>query len=270
MHRNHLGKRLTALGLAAVLVLAATGCGDDDDDASENAGNGDDTAAAANLEDFCEASVELSLLFSREEAPTHEVADPLFEQFQDNADELADYDGVADDVGVMVAAANAYIDGQEDAFEGDEFNASVGRVDAHTYESCEAEKGEYSTVEYSFVGIPAEVPAGLNIVKVTNEGNEIHEVALFRKNDGVTQPMSEILDLDEEEGQALVTDAGFTFVGEPGSVSYLYARLTPGSYAAVCFLPVGAVDFPTLETLGESEDAAPHFSQGMITEFSVA
>jgi hypothetical protein len=42
------------------------------------------------------------------------------------------------------------------------------------------------------------------------------------------------------------------------------ADLTSGSYAAVCFIPVGSVDEET------EADGPPHFTQGMKTEFTVS
>lgn len=82
---------------------------------------------------------------------------------------------------------------------------------------------------------------------------------------------------------SMVTPTAFAFAF-PGNVSYSTADLTPGRYFALCFLPDGAtpevlmqleeagVDGPedTIPADFEVELGPPHFTKGMIHEFTVA
>ena len=65
-----------------------------------------------------------------------------------------------------------------------------------------------------------------------------------------------------------MTQAGGAFAA-PGTEGYTAMELEPGRYMAICFLPEGATpeNLPKLES-GEI-DGAPHFTLGMISEFSV-
>jgi hypothetical protein len=83
--------------------------------------------------------------------------------------------------------------------------------------------------------------------RFTNDGGELHELALFRRNDGADQPVEELLQLPDEELSGPVTPVGepaFAVQGETGQAVY---DLEPGSYITVCLVPVGLT----------SEEAAP-------------
>ena len=96
-----------------------------------------------------------------------------------------------------------------------------------------------TTSEYAFGGLPTELAAGPAVFTVQNIGEEVHEVLVMRKNDGVTETAEEIIALPEEEAMAKATMAGVAF-GFPGSTSFTTMDLAPGDYIAVCFLPQGA------------------------------
>ncbi len=53
--------------------------------------------------------------------------------------------------------------------------------------------------EYAFVGIPEEIAAGPTIFNITNEGEQVHEMIVFRISDDVDLPVQEILQLPDEE-----------------------------------------------------------------------
>jgi hypothetical protein len=259
------------------LAIVAAACGDDDEASSEAEtaaavssaeGAAAEGAAAgadgsADLGAYCNTFFAIEAAFNADEPDPAEIG-PLLDDIA--AEHPAE---VGEHVTVMVDAARQAVEtGDTAGFETPEFAAAEPAAGAYNFENCPGEKGEVQAVDYAFEGIPDELPAGQTILQITNEGAEIHEMGLFRKNDGVAQPMAEILALGEEEAFELVTTAGFKFMGEPGGVAYMYADLEPGDYAAVCFLPVGATDFAALESLGE--DAPPHFTQGMVREFTVA
>ena len=85
----------------------------------------------------------------------------------------------------------------------------------------------------------------------------------FKINDGVTESVDELFALPEEE-----VDGQDHRRSMPRSLSRAAATRvhgtsqTPGNYAVVCFVPVGSV--------GETEgDGPPHFTEGMVHEFTV-
>jgi uncharacterized cupredoxin-like copper-binding protein len=124
-------------------------------------------------------------------------------------------------------------------------------------ENCDVQSTEVSLIDYGFEGLPGEVPAGLNVFVLENAGEEDHEMVLLKKNDP-EQSAEDILALPEEEAMQATTFVGFGMaaVGESGALD---VNLEPGSYIAVCFFPVGG-----------GEDGPPHFTEGMVAEFTVA
>jgi len=75
--------------------------------------------------------------------------------------------------------------------------------------------------------------------------------------DGVTEDFEAIFGGSEEESQGKIEFAGVTFA-EPGGEGSALTKLDAGSYAMVCFVPVGG-----------GEDGPPHVSEGMFKEFTV-
>ncbi len=157
---------------------------------------------------------------------------------------------------------------------GPEFTAAYGETVGYVKENCGFTEIDVTTKEYSFEGIPQEVPGGSAVITMTNAGEEIHEVLMFRVNDGVTDTAIDLLALPEEEMGAKMTMAGATF-GPPGVESYGVAGLTPGRYIAVCFLPQGATPEVMAQMDGPESSTPPgvgppHFMAGMVQEFTVA
>src|SRR5688500_10650019 len=56
---------------------------------------------------------------------------------------------------------------------------------------------EVSAVEYAFVGVPETVPAGTTF-RLRNDGQEVHEFALVRRNEGTEQSVEELLAMGDE------------------------------------------------------------------------
>ena len=74
-------------------------------------------------------------------------------------------------------------------------------------------------------------------------------MVLFRRNDGVTENLGELMELPEEDLMSKVTFTGVTF-GGPGTTNYVAMDLEPGTYFLLCFIPQG-------------EDGPPRFMGGM-------
>jgi len=134
-----------------------------------------------------------------------------------------------------------------------------------------------TAVDYGFEGLPETVPVGTKI-SLVNGGNEPHEFVAMLIPASETRPVEELLQLPEEELDAIFGAAepatvilaatGQTDV--PGAVVGDGTLTEPGRYAIVCFLPVGSDD-SILESSGPppAGDAPPHAMQGMVAELTV-
>ena len=148
---------------------------------------------------------------------------------------------------------------------GESSATSAEEADATTTTAAAGASTQVTAVDYAFEGVPETLPAGSHTFDFTNEGEEPHELVLFRIVDE-TESMEEILQLGEEEGQSHVEEAGGTFA-EAGADAEepLEAELEAGKYAMVCFVPVGT----TGPDEADAGDGPPHFMEGMVAEFTV-
>ena len=121
---------------------------------------------------------------------------------------------------------------------------------------------DVTATEYHYDGVPEALETGYKVINFSNEGTEAHEMFTVRINDGVTETLEELLALPEEEALTKVTPVNAVFAMPGGSDVVSWNLAEPGNYAAFCFVPVGSV--------GETEgDGPPHFTQGMVHEFTV-
>ena len=103
---------------------------------------------------------------------------------------------------------------------------------------------------------PETLPAGPRIIKVVNNGPDVHELNLLRLEDGKTA---------EDVSQFLAAPNGpppFLPIGgmnglDVGASGFVELDLEPGTYVAICYIP-------TPKSAGH-----PHFTRGMIKEFTV-
>src|SRR5688500_18802284 len=267
-------RRLLLLILAS--LLGHVGCGDDDD---TDAATGDDTEAEAgegDLTTYCEKSAEIEATLGPGPDIDFESATPeeLTQAAKDYAGGATDLAAEAQeaapaevraDIGLLVGALNDVAEtGDFGAFESPEIEAASARAHAFDLERCDWQRVDVSAVNYEFKGIPEELEAGITSFEFSNDGTELHEMILLRKNDDVEESFDDLLAMPEEEARAKTTAVGASF-GAPGEEGvYSVADLTPGDYLAICFIPVGTVDAET------RVDGPPHFTQGMKTEFRVS
>jgi hypothetical protein len=137
---------------------------------------------------------------------------------------------------------------------------------SHAAGDCGWDTAEVTMLDYEY-DAPDTVDAGVVAFELTNDGSEVHEMIVVRRNEGVDLTWQELLDLPDDEADDLVTfvTAGF---GPPGAETTAVGELEPGDYAMLCFIPVGATSMDELE--GETPPSGPpHFTQGMIHEFTV-
>lgn len=275
-------RRGTAALAVVALAFGVAACGDDDDGgegATETTGSagGAEGAPAA----FCDAFVEFnSAVFQvdiSEDTPEAELKEageslsPSSQAIEDNA---------PDDLAERAAEINSAIqdlrDGDATAFNGDALFESYTSLAGGTVEACEFDAVDVTASDYRFDGLPATLEAGTVAFKLTNSSTaEPHEIALIRRPDGETRTFAELLALPEDQAQAATEFKGAGFA-EPQGEGAAIVELEPGSYIAVCFIPVGGGEEPADEgsdpAEGESEDdedAPAHWEQGMVTEFTV-
>lgn len=280
---THRHPRLGAAVLALMLLTAtATACSDDDADEDVAVADpiGDDTGTDGDGDGdvgaYCDASLAIETAPEPEidfETATPEEQAEAAKTFATNdllplADEVVATapEEVAGDVAVLVGALEDVAEtGDFAAFETEEAEAASKRLHEFDLESCGWNAVDVTAVDYSFEGVPDAIDAGVTSFEFANDGEEMHEMVLFRKNDGVDLSAEELLELPEEEAMTMATFVGATF-GEPGSSDeYLVADLEAGDYAMVCFVPTGV----TSEAEFETADGPPHFTHGMVAELTV-
>jgi plastocyanin len=127
-------------------------------------------------------------------------------------------------------------------------------------------------VDFAFEDMPDSVSAGTTL-GFTNAGQEVHEMAVFRKNDDVTQSFDELLALPGEEALAFVTPIGTAF-SEPGEAATdVVALEQAGEYIMVCFVAAGTTEIPSEDPNASPDQevptGAPHFTLGMVQTFTV-
>lgn len=138
-------------------------------------------------------------------------------------------------------------------------------------------------VDFGFEGQPAETSAGSTLWEVFNDGDQVHELQVFRLAPGVTfdaiaaefgvvpgaSPSASPSPMDMEMASPAASPmaspemAGPPFTGaggagpmSPGSTVWAVLDLEPGDYFSICFVP-------------DAESGAPHFMLGMIAPFTV-
>jgi hypothetical protein len=260
----------------ASLLLAATmvGCGSDDD-----SGDSGDSAASANAPaendpaTFCEAAVDAEASVSSGppidvETATPEEIQAALEEFGAQVEpklaaaEESAPEEIAADVTTLTGQIRQVLEtGDDSLFEQPAYTEADNAIDEYMLAECGYEQLEATGVDYEYEGIPDTLPAGVVAITFTNEGEELHEIGLARINDDVTTPLEELLALPEEEIFSMIEFKGAAFAA-PNESDTTFMRLEAGRYGAACFIPKGT----THDTEGTG---APHFTLGMLAEFTV-
>lgn len=283
--------RLAARTFLAGALLAGAACGDDDDgtaasgdavvedttedvtedaedaeDATEDttapSGEGEQAAGAGGGEAFCTGLVEFnSAVMMTDLSEDASEADimaageqlaPSWEQVRENAPEE-----LQDVIEELSTSVDALAEGDAEGFNADETFETYSGMLTEAIPSCDFESVSITGVDYAYEGVPDTMEAGTVALEFTNASEEEeHEIVVFKKNDP-NQSTEELFGMPEEEAMAAITFAGASFA-PPGESSSSLLTLEPGSYTAVCFIPVGGAD-----------EGPPHFTQGMSAEFTV-
>ena len=249
-------------------------------DAPEPTGAPETTAASteADAAAFCDAALDAEGTAMQGPAVDFETATPeeiaaATEEFATVLEPKLDAalatapDEIASDVETLVGLVREGLETGDDTSSDPEYLAADESIDVFVADSCGYDTIDVSAVEYAFENLPSTLPAGRTAFAFTNEGEEIHEMVLFRINDDVTETIEELLALPEEEALAKVEFVGVTFSAQGGTDTETI-ELTPGRYGAVCFIPVGTMDMTALQS-EEEPSGPPHFTAGMQAEFTV-
>lgn len=229
----------------ACLALAASACG------------GDDEIDPAALADFCAAMTEVDQAFLMEDM------DGVTAAIQ-RAHDAAPAD-VAEDIAPLLAALDEQGPAafEDEAPDGVPATAELA-ADTYMLDNCDGETLEVVAVDYGYTNAPIDLAAGTYLVDFSNDSanDELHEAVFLRKNDGVTESAEEIAEMDFEEVFEFVTPRGIVFSQGPGDGDVARIEMDAGDWIMICFLP--------LDSSGpEDAQGPPHFTQGMVREFTV-
>jgi hypothetical protein len=110
-----------------------------------------------------------------------------------------------------------------------------------------------TTSDYRF-DAPAEIPAGLTVIRLVNKGPSLHHIQLMRFEGDKT--LDDFLSaLQGEHPPTWATPVGGPAPPEVGDTSTSIEALEPGNYAMICFIP--------------SADGMPHLAKGMTRALKV-
>ncbi len=203
--------------------------------------------------EICQPWVEASMIFSSDNP------DPVAAEEAIVAVEAAVPDELAGDVPVVLDAARKALTGDFSGFESPEFTSSVSAADNFVYDNCAFDSQiEVQAVDWAFGDIPLEITAGLTAFRLNNLGDEIHELALVRKVEGTTESFAELAPLIAAEEPSVMDKVEFVSGAfSPGAdvPGVAFAELEPGEYAAICFIPIGALQGAEMD-MGEGEGSA--------------
>jgi uncharacterized cupredoxin-like copper-binding protein len=139
--------------------------------------------------------------------------------------------------------------------------------------SADATQIDVVGTEYAFSDFDTDL-SGPTSFAFRNEGEELHEMVIVRKNDGVTMTFEELLALPDDEVFAQIQFLGQT-MAEPGQTAPdVITAEQPGEYLMVCFIPQGMTSLPSLDPNASGPpdlgSGPPHFALGMLQEFTIA
>jgi hypothetical protein len=178
-------------------------------------------------------------------------------------------DEITDDVETASASVRDALETGEEPFFDPEFREASSNIDEWMLDECGYEEYEITGTEYAFEGVPDEVASGEPVaLRFVNEGDEVHEMVVFRILDEEVG-IEELLEMPEEEAQQMAEFAAGAFAG-PGEEHVAFAELQPGRYGIVCFVPVGTTEMPDDPEAEPEGDGPPHFTEGMHAEFTVS
>jgi hypothetical protein len=238
----------------AVLVVLASAA------ASASAGAG----PTPQVNDFCRAVLKVERAVGAiddEKGPTRKQAQQL-DKALSGVEDTAPIE-VASQVSTIASLFRESARSGADPFANPELEANINVVDEYRYNNCGYEQLQVVGRDHAFEGIPKTIKSGTVAFQFTNQGAEIHELAIFRfRGDDKLQ---DLLKLEEAQARKKIVEVGGTFAVQ-GETTYAFVELNkPGRYGAGCFVPVGS----TSEETANTAQGPPHAVEGMALEFRV-
>lgn len=258
--RRRLGA--VALGGLALTALITGACSDDDESASstttEKAHHVNAKASAPLLGDemdaaACDGFAELSAAMTGDPS----AAGPALENMQ-----KALPDSLAPSGETVSATFEASLKGDEGAMGAPEFVTAYQQIGTAMFNGCPAaERLDVGGIDFGFEGLPDTVSAGTVALRFTNKtsSSEMHEMIVLRRPEGDDTDLETIANQSPDELMKDMKMVGVAFSDQAEASSTTFLQLEPGSYVAICTIPVGG---------GETGD--PHAAHGMIAGFDVA
>lgn len=125
-----------------------------------------------------------------------------------------------------------------------------------------------TSLDHAFVGVPTRLEPGAYGFTLTGGDEELHELALVRRLDD--RPVEEAAALPgREQRRALEYLGGVTACPGETSPDPVGGVLGPGSYALICFIPLGTTTELEGEALLEAYGNDPHYTVGEVAVFEV-
>ena len=123
-----------------------------------------------------------------------------------------------------------------------------------------------TAVEYKYEGVPATVAAGTSFTLVNN-GKELHELTLARRNPDVTTSWEELVAMPVDEATKFVTIVGGLVAAPGATADGSVTADQPGEYAMLCFIPQGTTALPSAGI--SLPGGTPHVALGMLQVLTV-
>jgi hypothetical protein len=234
--------------------------------ASACRGQTEPQSGAVSLTPYCNRAVEIDsvpLPVAGEKSSSDERVQPtsayagrlvlLYEEQRRSAPEA-----LAGDIEKLITLYREVVRSDDSALlSGQDIRKYRDRLHSFEVANCKFERVQVGAVDYAYEGLSETEAAGVVSFELNNRGAESHELALYRKNDGVKDPLDKLLKQPRAKFEEKVKFVGVAST-PPGGTDYALARLTPGDYAVVCFQPTGKAGGP------------PHHTKGMFEEFKVS
>jgi len=266
-----------------VTALAASACGSASSDGAA-APEATTTAVqpmpasdeAGDTDAYCDASLAIELVqpdIDFETATPEEMTEGLMAFASDDLLPLLDkVESVApSELGDEVETYRAAIGqlgetGDPSVFDDQALLAAEQTAHAYDLEHCGWSTADVVTTDYAFGGLAAAYEAGPTSIDLTNEGDEVHEMAVLMVKAGVGDSTDDIIHLSQEEAFEKVDFVGSVDPVAPGDAAYAVLDLEPGRYIVSCFLAEGTTSMEALETA----EGQPHAMLGMFQEITVS
>lgn len=125
---------------------------------------------------------------------------------------------------------------------------------------------------YSEIGATLTGPVSFTF---KNEGQDVHELILIRKNDDVTETFQELLAMPEEASAEKIGFLGVAIAAPGTTAPETLTADQPGQYLMICFIPQGTSSIPSMAPDASGPptglgDGPPHFTLGMLREFTIS